>query len=201
MTRREDVFRLNLLEPDLIGYIFYPPSPRFVGEEPDPELFSIPQAGIKKTGVFVNEPAEALVAKARAAGLDTLQLHGEEDPALCRRLRKEGFTVIRALPFSAEHRQQWQAYRGAVDFLLWDTPTKQRGGSGRQFDWSQLDPGIDIPFFLSGGIGPDDAQTILALDHAFLAGIDINSRFELGPGIKDLMLIGEFFKIIRNDQN
>lgn len=201
MTRREDILRLNHLAPDFIGYIFYPPSPRFVGNDPDPELFRIPHPGIKKTGVFVNEPAETLVAKARAAGLDALQLHGEEDPALCRQLREDGFTVIRALPFSTEHRQNWKAFRGAVDFLLWDSPTQLRGGSGQKFDWNRLDPDIDIPFFLSGGIGPDDAENILALDHAFLDGIDINSRFELAPGVKDLSLIGEFFKIIKNDQN
>ncbi len=197
-----------LLEPDLLGYIFYPGSKRYVGDDPDPALFTLPPEGVTKVGVFVNEEISRINRIAEACRLDMVQLHGDETAACCRMVQDTGVRVIKALnPFSLIQDAGNPAdssgvagYEGVVDYLLFDTPGAGYGGTGRQFDWGVLrDIPVTIPFLLSGGIGPGDAGRIRSLHHEALAGVDVNSRFEISPGVKDVKLLAAFMQEVRNN--
>ncbi len=188
------------LQPDFLGYIFYPRSPRYVGAVPDPEIFRITVKGIHKTGVFVDEALPAILDISDRFGLDTVQLHGKETPVLCAQLREKGLTVIKAMGLRPEEPDSWMPYTEHVDYLLFDTPSDNHGGTGKKFDWSSIDRTISIPFFLSGGIGPADAEKIAEMDLTGLAGVDINSRFEHHPGMKNRDKVEKFINSIRNDR-
>jgi phosphoribosylanthranilate isomerase len=184
------------LEPDFVGFIFYAASKRFVGESPDPALFRIPAAGIRKVGVFVNESLEKVRAAFESGQLHMLQLHGDESPEYCRILSSEGFPLVKALSVLTDP-GLLEEYREHVEFFLFDTPDPGYGGSGRKFDWNHLQfiPS-SIPFLLSGGIGAGDAGAVGKVKHDGLLGVDLNSAFELSPGIKDVKLLKEFMQNI-----
>ena len=192
----EQVCRLG---PDMVGFIFYPGSKRYVGEDPDPRFFDIPGKGIQKAGVFVNEHLETVERIFRSCRLDLVQLHGDEPPGYCSRLAASGIPVIKAMdPAGIIDPATVEPYTGSVRYFLFDTPGKGFGGTGRQFDWSLLrDYRLDVPFLLGGGIGPEDAERVLSLEHPGLAGIDVNSRFETEPGVKDVSLLDRFMDQIR----
>ncbi|MBN2805777.1 MAG: phosphoribosylanthranilate isomerase, partial [Prolixibacteraceae bacterium] len=123
--------------------------------------------------------------------LDALQLHGSETPELCQKLKAKGFRIIKA--FNLSKQNDFEAHAPFCDFFLFDTPSEQHGGTGAKFDWSLLENYQGkTPFLLSGGIGPDDAEEVLQIQHPKLAGIDINSKFEISPGIKDTKQIERF---------
>ena len=135
--------------------------------------------------------------------LDWVQLHGSESPVMIDNLKrtlipdiKPDIKIIKAISVNTkEDVEKWRQYRGHVDMLLFDTKCKSVGGSGEHFDWSVLNSyDGDIPFLLSGGIGPDDAERVKAFHHPQFAGIDLNSRFETSPGVKDINLLKEFLK-------
>lgn len=183
--------------PDYVGYIFYPPSKRYVGEEPDPALFQIPGPGIRKVGVFVNESLSFVLEVFESNHLNMVQLHGNESPDYCRRILQEGIPVIKALD-AGEDESRLEEYREKVHYFLFDTPGKGYGGTGRKFDWELLKRiPSDLPFLLGGGIGPDDAGAVLDMDHGGLQGVDLNSRFEISPGIKDVQKLKEFMDRIK----
>jgi len=185
------------LKPDFVGYIFYPGSKRFVGAKPDPALFHIPGPGIRKVGVFVNETISFVRRVYESNLLQMVQLHGEESPDYCRTLSKEGIPVVKALRAEKDE-TALEAYREHVRFFLFDTPGQGFGGTGRKFDWDLLKRiPSDIPFLLGGGIGPEDAGTLLDMDYQGLHGVDLNSRFELSPGNKDVKMLKEFMVKIR----
>jgi len=186
------------LGPDYVGYIFYPASKRYVGEEPDPALFQIPGEGIRKVGVFVNESLSFVLGAFESNHLDMVQLHGDESPDYCGRLLKEGIPVIKSLD-AGKDEFRLEEYHEQVHYFLFDTPGKAYGGTGRKFDWELLKRiPTKFPFLLGGGIGPGDAGAVMALDHGGLQGVDLNSRFELAPGIKDVPLLKEFMEFIKN---
>lgn len=185
------------LGPEYVGYIFYRASKRYVGEEPDPALFQIPGPGIRKVGVFVNESLSSLIGAFESNRLHMVQLHGDESPDYCRRLLKEGIPVIKSLD-AEEDESRLEEYRELVHSYLFDTPGKGYGGTGRKFDWELLKRiPSSLPFLLGGGIGPGDAGAVMDLDHRGLQGVDLNSCFELSPGIKDVPLLKEFMKLIK----
>jgi phosphoribosylanthranilate isomerase len=187
------------LGPDLIGYIFYTGSRRFVGEKPDPAIFSIPTEKIGKVGVFVNEEISRVKQIFSMYKLDLVQLHGSESPRYCQHLTETGIPVIKALkPASDWLGGDTEAYKEFVQYFLFDTPGKGFGGTGRKFDWDMLmtEP-ISVPFLLSGGLGPEDAGAIGEIRHEALFGIDVNSRFERSPGLKDVNMLDGFIKQIR----
>ena len=188
---------LCALGPDLVGFIFYPPSKRFVGKDPDPALFRIPGPAIKKVGVFVDEDLRLVRKHVELYDLDAVQLHGNESVEYCRQLFQEGLELIKVLdPHAAD--AVFKKYNPVVDYVLFDSAGTGSGGTGRKFNWELLrDLPHELPFFLSGGIGPDDAGPVRSLDLKGLAGVDVNSRFELAPGIKDIRLLKEFFTEIR----
>ena len=178
---------------DWMGMIFWQKSARYV-DNPDTAK-AIPE-GVKKVGVFVNELPENIVEKADKYSLDIIQLHGSEEVDTIRelRLRLHEKVFVKAISVSqTEDIRLAEMYDKEVDYLLFDTKCKSVGGSGRQFEWSILQNYKgDTPFLLSGGIGPDDAENVKAFKHPMMAGIDLNSKFELSPGLKDVEKLSAF---------
>lgn len=185
------------LVPDFVGFIFYPHSKRYVGRIPDPALFRIPGPAIKKAGVFVNQELSHVTGAVEDYSLDMVQLHGGEPVDYCRRVAEAGVKVIkvldpRGLPADLER------YSQVVHFFLFDSAGEGKGGSGLKFDWNLLQHlDLPVPFLLSGGIGPGDTEALRNIHLQGMAGVDINSRFELLPGIKDIQKLKKFIYEIR----
>ena len=189
MRLSHNIRAVEALGIDLMGFIFYPRSPRYVGPRPD----YLPTHCLR-VGVFVNAPAGEVEERADDFGLDLIQLHGNESPDYCRRLVDSGLQLIKVFSLRSEgDAAATEMYEGLCRYFLFDTPTAQYGGSGTTFDWSLLDAYRgDTPFLLSGGIGPGSAESISRLAHPRLAGIDLNSRFETEPGLKDVGRLRDF---------
>lgn len=185
---REQVEKLDV---DLLGYIFYGPSKRFVGDSPDIGLF---QSAKPKVGVFVNENVFEILGLAKNMGFEYVQLHGKENPKTCGIIKSQGLNVLKAFPMDEKFNfAATTAFQGNVDYFLFDTKTKQHGGSGKKFNWQLLENYTgSTPFFLSGGIAPDDAAEIKKLKHPMLAGVDLNSGFEDKPGLKNIEKLKHF---------
>ena len=187
-ANREAVEKLPV---DWLGFIFYPQSKRFVGENPEAGIFNSDK---EKVGVFVNENAFEIMSLAKNLGFEWVQLHGSENPQTCRMLKMQGLKIIKA--FSVDENFDFEttvAYEKAATLFLFDTKTPLHGGSGKKFDWTVLEKYTGhIPFLLSGGIGPDDAEEILKINHPKLTGIDVNSGFEDQPGVKNIEKLKEF---------
>lgn len=197
MRHADNIRQVEALGPDWIGLIFWPRSSRYVDRRPD----YLPTRA-RRVGVFVDQPADEIVRIARDYRLDAIQLHGHETPAdLCclRTALGTAPALIKAFSIStAADLERTGDYDGAADYLLFDTKTPLAGGSGRQFDWRVLDAYHGTtPFLLSGGIGPDDTGRLAAFHHPRCIGIDLNSRFELEPGLKDVEKLKTFIKKIR----
>lgn len=183
--------KVEALEVDLLGYIFYAPSKRFVGETPDKGLF---QSEKSKAGVFVDENVFEILGLAKNFGFEYIQLHGKENPKTCSILKNQGLKIIKVFPLDEDFNfEKIKNYEEVVDYYLFDTKTRLYGGSGRKFNWELLKKyNGEIPFFLSGGIGPDDAKSILEIDHPKLTGVDLNSGFEDEPGLKNIEKLQAF---------
>lgn len=181
-----NIRKLAALNPDMMGFIFYPPSPRYIPMTQSPESLEIP-AHIRKVGVFVDASTEDILHKAKHYKLNALQLHGNEQSPQCRELKELGFLVIKA--FLVNEPSDFKAlasYENVCDYLLFDNKSPTRGGSGLTFDWAILRHYRgSLPFLLSGGVGPQDARLLQQVQHPKLAGVDLNSRFETSAGIKD----------------
>lgn len=196
----EDVVRLR---PNFIGFIFYDKSPRFVGEELNEEYIkSIPQ-DIKKVGVFVNASPGFILDTVKKYDLQYAQLHGNEMPDMCRSLRQKGVNIIKA--FSIDQNFNFTMlnnYKSFCDMFLFDTKGDQPGGNGVAFDWNLLSKyDNEKPFFLSGGISPDNIQSLLELSKKIrIYGIDVNSGFETEPGVKDIAKLEKLFSLIRVEE-
>ncbi len=177
------------LQPDYIGFIFHQASRRFVGELDPTWVAGL--SGAKKTGVFVNASVQAIAETVGRYGFQAIQLHGDERPADCAALKATGAEVIKA--FGIDERFDWSvlnAYETAVDYFLFDTRSAARGGTGTPFDWGLLRGNPTAkPFFLSGGIGPENLRDALRLGDSRLYALDLNSRFEREPGLKDTALL------------
>jgi phosphoribosylanthranilate isomerase len=192
LTSAEDARRLAELGVSYAGFIFYDKSPRFAEGKLDGGLIKATDS-IKKVGVFVDAAPGYIRSQKEKYGLDLVQLHGDESPEDCRELRKE-VPVIKAFRLKrAADLSRLQAYREVCDYFLFDTPGRLYGGNGTVFDWSLLeDYRLEVPFFLSGGIGPAQAEGLKAFAHPALHAIDINSRFETAPGRKNIDDIKRF---------
>lgn len=200
---------------DWLGMIFWDKSPRCVdmqriptGLMPDRSgsIGSSPIGKCKRVGVFVDATPQYIITRVVQFGLDAIQLHGHETPTMIRNLRAtlvpdllQSITIIKAISISQkEDMERCRDYEDAVDLFLFDTKCKCVGGSGESFDWSIIDDyDYSKPFILSGGIGPDDAPKIKALNHPQMIGIDVNSRFEVSPGIKDIDNVKSFIHAMR----
>ena len=187
MREADNIREVEALGIDMMGFIFWPKSSRYVSQRPD----YLPKR-VKRVGVFVDEDLEQVKRLAEDYGLDYIQLHGQESPSYIFQLR--GLHVIKAFNIStAEDLLQTQPYEGLVDYFLFDAKGKSVGGNGEKFNWDVLDAYQgNTPFLLSGGIGPDDTERVNAFHHPKCIGIDLNSRFELSPGLKDVAKLKEF---------
>jgi len=187
MREAENIREVEALGIDMMGFIFWPKSKRYVSRRPN----HLPKR-VKRVGVFVDEDPGLVKRIAHDYGLDYIQLHGSESPAYIFQLR--GLHVIKAFNIAtAEDLEQTKTYEGLVDYFLFDTKGKSVGGNGEKFDWSVLEAyDGSTPFLLSGGIGPDDADRVKACRHPKCVGIDLNSRFETAPGLKDVDAIRRF---------
>lgn len=199
MLHPENIAEVAGLQPDYLGFIFFKGSKRYAGDL-DPEVVKALPEQIRRTGVFVNEAAEVVLELVHQYGLNAVQLHGAESPEYCRGIAQyvkaiqPEFKVIKSFGVNADFDfQQLEAYPGVVDYFLFDTQTPDHGGSGKKFDWNLLDKyKLDVPYFLSGGIGPESVEALNGISDPRLFAIDINSRFELEPGWKDAGKLKEF---------
>ena len=187
MRDAENIREVEALGIDMMGFIFYPKSSRYFSEQPA----YLPQK-CKRVGVFVNEDVENIKKIADNYALDFIQLHGHESIEDVQKLQDR--KVIKAFNIATkEDLDATVPYVGLVDYFLFDTKGPSVGGNGEKFDWSILDAyNGDTPFLLSGGIGPDDAERIKTFRHPKCIGIDLNSRFEIEPGIKDIVKLKTF---------
>lgn len=200
MKYPENVKQVGELGPDYIGFIFYNKSARYVGDHPDPAMFESVPERIKKVAVFVNEPVERMIDITNRWQIDVVQLHGEESIAACKRLKSEGKAIIKAIPGEKTSVvARTKIYAPYVNYFLFDTPTVTYGGSGRKFDWQVLHgKEFGAPLFLSGGLGPGDADEIRRVDLKDFHAVDLNSGFESSPGEKDTVLLKHFLKELRD---
>ena len=193
---RDNFNEVLTLKPDFAGMIFYPKSPRYVPSDADREL-KRKIYGTFKTGVFVNESFDRIIETVKEFNLDFVQLHGGESPEFCAKIR-EKIPVIKAFGISSpEDFFKTESYENCADYFLFDTKTESFGGSGRKFNWEMLS-GINVPkkFLLSGGISPDDIPQIKNLKIKNLAGVDLNSRFELSPTEKNIEALRTAVKLL-----
>lgn len=196
-----NIREVSELKPDLMGFIFFKGSPRYV--EPDQLKPRIePVTDILKVGVFVNQPVNELIRICKMLRLDYAQLHGQESRETGQQVKREGIKTIRV--FSIHDGFDWSQtteHHDYADLYLFDTAGSVQGGTGLKFRWSQLqDYTGETPFLLSGGIGPDDASQIRHLHHPQLWGVDVNSRFEVKPGEKNILRLEQFIKDLRNEK-
>ena len=205
MRDAENIREVEALGIDLMGFIFWPKSSRYVSERPaylptnryvskKPDYLP---TNCKHVGVFVDEDIEKVKHIADDYALDYIQLHGHESPEYCVLLK--GMHLIKAFNIATkEDLEATKPYEGLVDYFLFDTKGKSVGGNGEKFDWTVLETYQgNTPFLLSGGIGPDDAERVKAINHPKCIGIDLNSRFETAPAIKDVNKLKEFIKTVR----
>lgn len=198
MREPKNIEQVAQLGVDMMGFIFYPKSPRYVSY-----VLARSDADRKvcRVGVFVNDSIPEILDKIHSFSLNAVQMHGSESRELCEQLREANgdIKIIKAISVSnAGDIQKYKEYVGAVDYFLFDTKCKTVGGSGQQFDWQILDEYEgDVPFLLSGGIGPEDAFRIRTFHHSQCVGIDLNSRFEIEPGVKDVEKLNKFLNEIK----
>ena len=176
------------------GFIFYPPSPRYVNPVDLSNLRKLTDTQKNKAGVFVDATIDHIHRIIEDAGLTYVQLHGNETPGFCQEVRNTGISVIKA--FRVDENFDFASivkYSETVDFFLFDTKAEKPGGTGKKFNWKMLETyKLDTPFFLSGGIKPEDAGQIIEFNHPQLHAIDLNSGFEDEPGLKNFEKLKQF---------
>ena len=199
MRDADNIREVEKLGIDWMGFIFWPKSSRYVSARPA----YLPQK-CKRVGVFVNATIDDIRQHIADYSLDIVQLHGHESTDSIRSLRSlcgDVISIIKAFNIATkEDLNATTPYAGLVDYFLFDTKGPSVGGNGEKFDWSVLEAyNGDTPFLLSGGIGPDDAERILDYHHPKCIGIDLNSRFEIEPGIKDITKLKTFLNDVKQD--
>lgn len=189
MRNASNIQELASLDIDFMGLIFYPKSKRFVSGE-------IPKTSIPKIGVFVNENMNIIEEKINKYHLSFLQLHGDESPEFCEALKNKGYKIIKA--FRVDDHFDFKvtkAYEAHCHYFLFDAKGKDYGGNGIIFNWDILKQYQGaLPFFLSGGIDIHSTKSILDFKHDKLFSLDINSGFEIEPGLKNIHSIQKFIK-------
>ena len=196
MRDADNIRAAEALGIDLMGFIFWPKSSRYVSEKP-----AYLPTQCRRVGVFVDAAIDDIRQHVEEYALDVIQLHGKETPAYIQALRSlygNSIAIIKAFNIAtAEDLQQTACYKGHADYFLFDTKAQQVGGNGTKFDWTVLASYAgETPFLLSGGIGPNDVEQVQAFHHPLLAGMDLNSRFELAPGLKDIQQLKTFIKAL-----
>ncbi len=197
----DQLLQLDELGVDFGGFIFYPKSPRYILKHALPsEIKKAKGQQINKVGVFVNETVEKVLKMVDDCGLYLVQLHGDETPRYCEKIANY-VTVIKAFRLREDDNVLWKIkdYNDIVDMFLFDTAGAAYGGTGEKFNW-EIFNGLNIgkPFFLSGGIGPDDINQLTTFSKLTVAkdlfAIDVNSKFEISPGVKNMKLMEQFIQ-------
>lgn len=200
MKYASNINAVSALIPDYLGFIFYTKSKRFVGLDFDKSDLANLHPSIQKVAVFVNAHLNEVTEFSNIYGIKTIQLHGNESSEFCSELKKSNFKIIKA--FGVDENFDFsnlEVYQSVVDYFLFDTKTPEHGGSGKTFDWNILNQyKLDIPFLLSGGLSLENISEVKSINHPKLYGVDLNSRFEIEPGVKNTELLEEAFKIIRS---
>lgn len=196
ITEMKQLQQLDGLDVDFAGMIFYKESPRYMGDKLSAKEVKKADFDLKKVGVFVNPEMIDVLDAIDEYGLEVVQLHGDESPEMCEDLSSE-VEVIKAFRITGNENidELVAPYDAVSDYYLFDTGGLKEsfGGTGQQFDWSVLSKAkIEKPFFLSGGIGVEDAARVKAFKHPDLFGVDINSKFETMPGVKDMSKVLQF---------
>ena len=196
ITQLKQLQQLDGLNIDFAGMIFYKESPRYIGDKISAKEIKDADFDLKKVGVFVNPEMIDVLDAIDEYGLEVVQLHGDESPEMCEDLSTE-VEVIKAFRISGDEDidELVAPYDAVCDYYLFDTGGLQEsiGGTGKQFDWSILSKAkIEKPFFLSGGIGPEDADKLKKFRHPDFYAVDINSKFEKEPGVKDMAKLLQF---------
>lgn len=195
-----NIREINSLRPDYMGFIFYKGSKRFAGNELEAEdIRNI--KGMSKVGVFVNETSARIIEICSKFDFDFAQLHGSESPEDCRFLKERGIKIIKVFLIGKDFDfSLLEKYDDTADFYLFDTATEGHGGSGKKFNWEILkEYRSGKPYFLSGGISPEDAKEILRLKDERIHAVDINSCFETEPGLKNPEQVKKFISVIRRN--
>ncbi len=195
----ENIEAVSGLTPDFMGFIFYPPSKRFIGLDFERDHLKTISKEIVKTGVFVNATIDEVIEFGKLYGMQAIQLHGNESPEFCQQIKDVGFFTIKAFGVDdAFDFAKLTAYEIHVDLFLFDTKTEQHGGSGKTFNWQILQNyKLEKPFMLSGGISLENLDEVLKLKHSQFYGVDINSKFEIEPGLKDMKQLETAFKKVK----
>ncbi|WP_343563539.1 phosphoribosylanthranilate isomerase [Sphingobacterium sp.] len=198
MKHPDNIAAVTALDVQYIGFIFYEKSKRFVGDTGREYIKGV--KGVAKVGVFVNASLTEICHKIDEFNLNAVQLHGDESPQFCEELKQHtAVTVIKA--FGIDQDFDWSvldAYVGAVDFFLFDTKSSSYGGTGMRFDWSLLQQyKLEYPYFLSGGLDADSVQDALQANDPRLYALDLNSKFEVEPGLKDIDLLARSINSIK----
>ena len=176
---------------DLIGFIFYSKSPRYIDKPAN-------SSNALRVGVFVNEKMEVILDKVKQHKLDFVQLHGQESPEYCLQLKSK-VRIIKAFGIDEQFDfSQLSNYKDCSDYLLFDTKTESHGGSGKSFDWTLLDKYEDnLPFFISGGINDNSLTELKKIEHPQFIGVDLNSGFESNPADKNIDQLRKFIHEIK----
>lgn len=202
MNNVQNVKEVARLNPDFMGFIFYPLSPRYIGDNPEMQLFGSVPDSVKRIGVFFNADNHLILEQSIQKGLNMVQLHGSESPVSCSQLKSSGLIIIKTFSIGVDFNfELLRKYIPACDYFLFDTKGEKPGGTGKKFPWAKLSEyTLDKPFFLSGGIGPEDSTLKAEIMNKGLYAVDINSRFETSVGIKDTALVKTFIEAIKKDQ-
>jgi phosphoribosylanthranilate isomerase len=197
MTQLDQVERLPAIGATFAGFIFYPKSPRYVFRHLTSSQIKKVNT-INKVGVFVNASVEEVLLMVDECRLHMVQLHGDESPKYCERIA-DYVSVVKAFRLSDNDSIQWMInpYMDVCDMFMFDTMGAGYGGTGKKFDWNMLKgSSIGKPFFLSGGIQPEDTGALKDFEEdpvsKAMFAIDINSKFESSPGIKDMEKVSRF---------
>jgi phosphoribosylanthranilate isomerase len=188
---KENIEQIAQLKVDYLGFIFYPKSKRYVGEDFEMPLIT---SKTKTVGVFVNADLNYIIEKVNKYNLDIVQLHGDETADYCRLAKEQlkNIEIIKAFGVNEQFNfDTLNTYTNHCNYFLFDTKTKEYGGSGYNFDWKILEKYDDaLPYFLSGGIGLKEAENIKNEKTKLNAyAIDVNSKFEIEPGFKNVEMI------------
>lgn len=221
MREPENIRAVEELGVDMIGFIFVPQSKRYVrmissnagilpdyADERQNETSAAGKKAPLRVGGVVDDMPQNIITRIYNYNLDYVQLHGDESAVMIDNLRRsvdpdihKGLKIIKAISVASENDvKRWREYEGHADMLLFDTKGDEAGGNGRHFDWELLNAyDGNIPFLLSGGIDIDDALEIRKINNPMFAGVDINSRFETEPAVKDVEKIRNFIRLLKDD--
>ncbi len=203
MTDLQQLHQLGNMGVEFAGMIFYHKSPRFILRHLSGEMVKRARLKVYKVGVFVNASYEEIMNHVDNFGLDMVQLHGDETPRFCEQVSSY-IQTIKAFRIAPDDNIPWKVreFYDACDMFLFDTMGAGYGGTGKKFNWEML-KGVELqkPFFLSGGIEPDDADAIKEFMKEEVAknlfALDVNSKFETAPGVKDMSLVKQFVDEIK----